>query len=519
MKKQNLAKEFIPEIINILEAFEEGLLELEKTGDEASPDLINRVFRAIHSIKGSASFCDFESLKQVSHAMENVLMQVRDGSMKLNSGIIDVLLSGVDCIHMMVKESGSYVETSCDDEISNLDDLLKTFVNKSAPPPGAKPSGAARKRGGRHGGAPSADHADGMMLKVDGGDGDGPHYFNIGKDSLDAGLSDNMYLFAIRVFHDEDLEKKGRTIRDFVAEIEASGKCLASDIGGKKPRDEESREERPDIHHFLVGTIFPFELLREVLQISGEQILLIEKPVFESKTAPETTSPASEPDVAPGAVAPAPGKTPPEQIAPPPAPTTIRLGVDLVDNLMNLAGELVLGRNQLRQAIEEFITANPRIAPVMKHVDRITSETQEDIMRMRMQPVGNILNKLPRIARDMSRVLTKKVNLTIEGGNVELDKSILEGLSNPMTHLIRNCVDHGIELPGERINSGKPETGAIHVKVFHEGGRVNIIINDDGRGIDAGQIVEKAVGKKLVDRTHANRMKEKEKLNLIFLPG
>ncbi len=186
---------------------------------------------------------------------------------------------------------------------------------------------------------------------------------------------------------------------------------------------------------------------------------------------------------------------------------------------MNYAGELVLGRNQLRQELETLAYKNPKLGIVMQNVDSVTSEIQQDIMQMRLQPVGNLLNKLSRVVRNLSRQLSKESALFIEGKEVELDKAILEGLSDPLTHLIRNCLDHGIEMPDERKKAGKPTSGAIHVSAFHEGGQVNIVVTDDGRGIDPDELIQKAIKSGIIDTERAKRMTESEKINLILLPG
>jgi two-component system chemotaxis sensor kinase CheA len=201
------------------------------------------------------------------------------------------------------------------------------------------------------------------------------------------------------------------------------------------------------------------------------------------------------------------------------APETIRVSVDLIDSMMNLAGELVLGRNQLRQELEDVAYQNRKLGRLIQSVDVVTSEIQEDIMQMRMQPVGNLLNKFTRVVRDLSRQLGKEVSMVIEGKEVELDKSILEGLSDPLTHLIRNSLDHGIEKPEERERLGKPRSGKLHVRTFHEGGQVNIMVIDDGGGIDPEKIVLNVVAKGFVTEEATAVMTDVEKINYILMPG
>lgn len=199
------------------------------------------------------------------------------------------------------------------------------------------------------------------------------------------------------------------------------------------------------------------------------------------------------------------------------AKPSLRVNVDLLDTLMNLAGELVLGRNQLLQGIG---SSNMKATELSgQRIDMITSELQEAIMRTRMQPISNIFDKFTRIVRDLSKELDKKIQMDIEGKEVELDKTILEAISDPLIHLVRNCVEHGIETPGEREDSGKNITGHVRLKAFHDAGQVNILVTDDGRGLDPEKIAASAVAKKLISDDQVHQMTDKQKMELIFLPG
>jgi two-component system chemotaxis sensor kinase CheA len=199
------------------------------------------------------------------------------------------------------------------------------------------------------------------------------------------------------------------------------------------------------------------------------------------------------------------------------ADTSIRVDVGLLDELMNLVGELVLARNQIVQLVtqeqeSEFTGASQRL-------NLITTELQEGVMKTRMQPIGNVWNKLPRVVRDLSVTLGKQVRLEMVGQDTELDKTIIEAIKDPLTHLVRNAVDHGIETPEERLAAGKPAEGRLTLRAFHEGGQVNIEIADDGAGIDAEGLKAKAVAKGVATTEQVARMGEREALNLIFAPG
>ncbi|MEA1968098.1 MAG: chemotaxis protein CheW, partial [Thermodesulfobacteriota bacterium] len=196
---------------------------------------------------------------------------------------------------------------------------------------------------------------------------------------------------------------------------------------------------------------------------------------------------------------------------------SLRVNVNLLDTLMNLAGELVLSRNQLMQGLTSSNSKATELSS--QRIDMITSELQEAIMRTRMQPIANVFNKFTRVVRDLSKDLGKTIDLVIEGKEVELDKTIIESINDPLTHLVRNSVDHGIELPGEREQSGKDATGKITLKAFHDAGLVNIVISDDGKGLDPDKLANLAVKKGLKTEQQISEMSTREKTELILLPG
>ena len=197
--------------------------------------------------------------------------------------------------------------------------------------------------------------------------------------------------------------------------------------------------------------------------------------------------------------------------------SAIRVDVGQIDRLMNLVGELVLARNQIVQATSQ--NPDPALLTAVQRVNLITSELQESVMKTRMQPIGNVWSKFPRIIRDLCHELGRDVALTMEGNQTELDRTIIEAIKDPMTHLIRNAIDHGIEPPADRSAAGKPSQGHLILRAFHEGGQVNIEISDDGKGIDAQRVIAKALQRGLVTQDQISRMSHREQFDLIFLPG
>lgn len=199
------------------------------------------------------------------------------------------------------------------------------------------------------------------------------------------------------------------------------------------------------------------------------------------------------------------------------ADSSIRVDVDLLDDLMNLVGELVLARNQILQY--QLDTQDATLQDTSQRLNLITSELQEGVMKTRMQPIGNVFSKFPRVVRDIARDLGKQVDIVMEGRETELDKTIIEAIKDPLTHMVRNSVDHGIESPHVRANRGKPETGTLKLRAFHEGGQVNIEIEDNGAGIDPQRIKQKAIEKNVLSAAEADLRTDRELINLIFHPG
>ena len=256
--------------------------------------------------------------------------------------------------------------------------------------------------------------------------------------------------------------------------------------------------------------------------------LFEDEPTPAAATAPAAPTEPAVPVAAPEPVAAAPQKTsmPPKSPANDPAPlrstsavsdSAIRVDVVQLDKLMNLVGELVLARNQILQFTGE--SKEPTLLNASQRLNIITTELQESVMKTRMQPIGNIWAKYPRIVRDVSHELGKQVKLVMEGQETELDRTIIEAIKDPLTHIVRNSMDHGIEPPAVRIAAGKPAEGVLILRAFHEGGQVNIEIMDDGQGINTARVKQKAVEKNLITPDQALRISDREVFNLIFLPG
>ncbi|NOY44873.1 MAG: response regulator [Deltaproteobacteria bacterium] len=507
---------YVEESLDHLEDIESDLLAIEQAGAGADEELVNKVFRAAHSIKGGAGFLGLTAINQLAHKLENVLGLFRSKELVPNPDVINLLLQGFDRLRDLLQD----VDAGRDADVSELVVALEGLTTANVPEE-RKPSVSERVQ---------------VVL-----DSHGP-VFTVSRFELEQAVKGgkNLYVFEYDLIH--DVQRRGRSPLTVLQELEDGGVILDAkvDLGVVGGLDSEAL---PRTIPFLVlyATIVGTDIASGVFDLPDERIHVLgeanfrdappeplaseEEPATLVATPAATAAPGPEPRPATQEPPhpPKPGPASANQAAPvhskdqgKPAETSIRVHVSLLENLMTLAGELVLSRNQLLQAVTSGAPGVDRIA---QRIDLITSELQETIMLTRMQPVGKIFGKFPRVVRDLARKLGKEVELEVEGNEVELDKTIIEGLNDPLTHLVRNAVDHGLEPPSERLAAGKPAKGRVSLRAFHEAGHVNIEISDDGRGIDAEKIVAKAIEKGLLGAEQARAMSEKEKVGLIFLPG
>ncbi len=510
---REILNEFVSESREHLADIESDLLAMEEAGDDADDELINRVFRAIHTVKGASGFFGLQKIAKLSHTMENLLMKIRDRELSITSERIDALLNASDILKGMIDDVDNSESFEIDEAIAVLEAALS----------GKEPSAEAKKEGQ----APPSESTESASSQemeeqlppevIAAASKKGPA-------SLYRFIMDDS---AITTAFEK--EKEGDTLMDVLSqtgEVIFSNPELSTIKRGESPYSPSvevfySTILEPDVLALTLGldekaiqpVIIPKQETKEPKKEPAietkeassppEEEKEVEKKETDSgqKAAPEEKKPLSSPKKKP--------KTQTQQ------QETIRVNVRLLTRLMDLAGELVLGRNQLMQALKD----RDRDLPILHTLSQRVTELQEHVMQTRMQPVGNVFNKFPRIVRDMSKKVNKKIKLIIEGNEVELDRSIIEVISDPLTHLIRNSVDHGIEPPEERIRAGKEAEGTIWLRAYQEGGQVNIEIQDDGKGIDPEKIRAKAIEKGLIKPEEAENMSNKELTNLIFLPG
>lgn len=459
---------FIEESLEHLADIETDLLAIEEAGENIDEDLVNKVFRAAHSIKGGAGFMGLTGIQDLSHAMENVLGLIRSKKIIPNPEIINILLLASDQLTSLIND----IQNSNDVDLSSHIEPLNAIAEGSFS-------------------APAAESTDDAVQQEE--SKQSAQEFEEEQQEIDTGVSQEKDGQSLptenpeEVIEDVDVEPVIETTAVKVGEVQSP------QVVEQNPADHDQPVSRPN----------------QTLEPEPEPL----------PATPEDHSAAVSPQPLPSAESTISIGVDPEtsKVKAAGGETSLRVHVSLLDQLMNLAGELVLSRNQLLQTIgsEDYRSAET----VGQRIDLITSELQEAIMLTRMQPIGNVFNKFPRVVRDLSAKLNKKIDLTIVGKDVELDKTIIESINDPLTHLVRNSVDHGIETPEERRKKGKSDTGLVILKAYHEAGQVVIEISDDGKGLDGDALAASAISKGLLTSEQVAVMSDKEKVNIIFLPG
>ena len=516
---------------------ETDLLGIEEAGADIDEDLVNKVYRAAHSIKGGAGFMGLTTIKDLTHEMENILGKIRSREMVPTPEIVNVLLMAADTL----KDLMSDVFTSNDVDISQHVEALQAIAE------GKTPAMAPEQPSDSNATTPSdAVNKEAMVEDNESTANEQLHCFSAEdtEASIEADpllvkslIDEGKFVYLVHIDLVADVVEKGKTPDSVMEEMIQTGFIIACSPSVDEVRAMEN-EMAATPFVALFATILKPGDINVLFEIAEQQIHQIlpdmtaqclggksnetneVSPHGEQETKTQVESmPVVEPEpVVTEATVDSPQTVQKKSSAKrTETETSLRVHVSLLDQLMTLAGELVLSRNQLLQSIG---TEDQRGAETAgQRIDLITSELQEAIMLTRMQSIGNVFNKFPRVVRDLSRALGKKVELTLEGKDVELDKTIIEAIGDPLTHLVRNAVDHGIELPEIRKQTGKNPVGQIFLKAYHKAGQVNIEIADNGKGLNGHVLTQKALEKGLITEDQAKVMSDKERTNLIFLPG
>jgi two-component system chemotaxis sensor kinase CheA len=467
---------FLEELEEQLQLMDEEILKLEQAGD--SDEVVQSLFRAAHTLKGSSAAMGYEKMKQVTHEMEFLLEQVRNKQMEVSGSMIDLLFHSLDCLKQLKKDIVQ--NDSSDTDISSCLHALKTY-NGMPINEGSEVNHALSKP------VLSLD----IRLKV--------------SEAQDQDLQ----VYWIQVQISQDCVIKGARAYVIQTNLMEWGDILLA------APDFDGMEEKVNILFLYSGNLSPTEAETRIAQLT-DVTAVIGIPLDIEETA--MTNPASNAAVEKGLTG---DNLPAVKQS---KAQTVRVSVERLEHLMNLVGELVIDqtriqqveRTQKRRLKDESVD---ELGQISDHLSRIISDLQESVMKTRMLPIEQLFNRFPRMIRDLARDLDKEIELIIEGKDTELDRNLIEEIADPLIHLIRNAVDHGIEKPGIRELAGKNAKGTLILRAAHEDNQVVMYIKDDGAGIDPIRMKKSAVEKGILSAEEAEQLSDREAIELIFRPG
>ncbi|MCW9058312.1 MAG: chemotaxis protein CheA [Gammaproteobacteria bacterium] len=499
-----ILQDFLVEAGEILERLNEELVQLEQRPDDL--DMLNSVFRSFHTIKGGAGFLAIDPLVNVCHRAEDVFNVLRQGERGVDSDLMDAVLQVLDVVN------GMFADIQAGNMPASADPVLLQTLEALAVPGGAAPATpAAAPPAVAQPAAESADAAEAefeQMLAA----GAEPVPAKAGSDDITeeefealleelhgpAGVPKAVVAGNAAPSSDEISEDEFDALLD---ELHGPGKGPGAATAAPAPpvaatasgaaNDSITEEE--------------FDALLDQLHGAGK-----------APAATAAAEPAAAPSPTPAAPAPR-AAAAPSQAPAPQVETSVRVDTKRLDDIMNLVGELVLARNRL--ATLKATMADEDMAKAVANLDVVTADLQNAVMKTRMQPIKKVFGRFPRVVRDLARSLKKEINLEMVGEETDLDKNLVEALADPLVHLVRNAVDHGIESPEERMAAGKPRAGTVVLAAEQEGDHILLSIEDDGKGMDPAVLRAKAVEKGLMDAEAAARLDDKDAFNLIFAPG
>jgi two-component system chemotaxis sensor kinase CheA len=525
---------FLDEAKEHIQNLNDSIMTLED--DPGNEDCVNEIFRAAHSMKGMAGTMGYTRMQNLTHDMEDVFSDVRNGTLKFDSSMTDTLFQCLDAIQAYVDNIESTQDEGTEDNAHLIQALADIRAGKTvgggeapaaaAPAPEAAPAAPAQEA------APEAAPADSgkktfKNIKLD------PSIKTTLEDAAKAGKK--LYGVDVKV-QESCILKAARAFLVFKG-LEEIGEIAVSD-----PSAQDIEDERFDFEFALVviTDVDPNQIRNIVMGVS--EIEDCEVADFDPSAARSTedkdapAAPAPEPaPAAPAAPAPAPAAKAPEpapkkEVAPaaaggkkpagkPVVNQTIRVGIDKLDVLMNLVSELIIAKNSLISAANSSGLTNGAVNEQIEYLESVTTNLHESVMKVRMVPIESVLQKFPRMIRDLNKTLGKQMELTMTGEDTEMDRTVVDEIGDPLMHLLRNSADHGIESAEVRAERGKPAAGQIFLHAFQDGNSVVIEVGDDGNGIDAEAVKKRAIEKGVITQEQADTMTEKQAVELLFHPG
>ena len=516
---------FIDETSEHLQNLSDCIMELEK--DPENMDTINEIFRAAHSLKGMAGTMGFKRMQRLTHDMENVFQEVRSEKVKVTSSMIDLLFKCLDAIEGYLDN----VKASSDEGTEDNELIIKELNDFIAAEDGAAAAPAQSE--------PKKEEA---PAQTAGGDDKKSFEFGLSeseKDKIKQAEEGGAHIYGMTIYiQKECLLKAARAFLVFKA-VEEFGEILVYN-----PSSQDIEDEKFDCDFSIfIASDEPYEKIAEAAKsvseidkVVGEEVKY-ETLAAKQEKAEADAAAAEKSQDAPAEAAPA-QEQPQAQAAKPAAKTqssgnkkqtvakpvtnrTVRVDIEKLDALMNQVSELIIAKNSLVSisSTDSGDFQNQSFHEQIEYLERITTNLHESVMKVRMVPIESVVAKFPRMIRDLSRKLDKKMELYMTGEDTELDRTVVDQIGDPLQHLLRNSADHGLEDNATRIAKGKPEVGSIFLNAFQEGNNVIIQVGDDGNGIDVEAVRNKAIERGVITEEQAETMSQKEIINLLFLPS
>ncbi len=520
---------FLDESKEHLQNLNTSVLNLEQ--DPENPDTISEIFRAAHTLKGMAGTMGYKRMQNLTHDMENVFSEVRDGKLKVNAAMIDVLFRCLDAIEEYVSVISETADEGDNDNEPIIKELNDILAGKGASEEGDKPKESA---------AASAEPA--AAAAADASSAAPAVAWDFTEEehkALEDAMMANKKLYSVTVTVQEScLLKAARAFLVFKA-IEERGEIVAA-----KPSTQDIEDEKFDLEFSLIiaseGELEP--ILNDIKAVS--EIADAKGGIFEGDQAAESeaeapSAPVTEKKAESEAPAPDPGtsvanvknvvakkpetagsgaKTEKKSGSKPAVNRTVRVDIEKLDSLMNLVSELIIAKNSLVSSATSSAESS-NLHEQIEYLESVTTNLHESVMKVRMVPIESVVSKFPRMIRDISKQLNKPMELYMSGEETELDRTVVDEIGDPLMHMLRNSADHGLEMPQERIARGKPETGSIFLDAYQDGNNVVIEVRDDGNGIDVERVRQKAIERGVMTEEQAYAADDSDIINLLFMPS
>lgn len=511
---------FIDETKEHLQSLSDQLLILEN--EPENEDTINEIFRAAHSLKGMAGTMGYKRMQKLTHNMENVFSEIRNGTMKVSSDLVDILFRGLDALESYLEIIINTGDEGTEDNADIVSDLNNIYANATGKPAEVSPQQAEEKEAP----AEEADPKDEKMKfqKIEFQDHE-KHVIRTAKE-------EGKYTYGITVYIQEScVLKAARAFLVFKA-MEELGEIVVSQPSAQDIEDDKldfdfsvvlvSEEPLDEVKASIMKVSEIKECYMKEIQLQETEKTEVREELKKTETASANTPVKNVVKAAPsGGNNNAAAQPQKKASGKPVVNRSVRVDIEKLDVLMNLVSELIIAKNGLVSigSTEEGSQTNAAFNEQIEYLERVTTNLHESVMKVRMMPIETVVNKFPRMIRDLSKKLNKKMELYMTGEETELDRTVIDEIGDPLQHLLRNAADHGLESNEERLQLGKPEVGSIFLDAYQDGNNVVIEVRDDGAGINTEVVRSKAIERGTITKEQAETMSEKDIVDLLFLPS